>query len=161
MQDCSKSLQQLKSMDGSDASIVAELSSLRSDATILRMFSHFIYAGIFAYDHVRCKCGSQFCYICGERWKTCRCATWDETRLLARANVVAARQPVADPPRQAARVQAAVQNLRLRHLCDHQSWKYVRGPYQCEECYHQLPSYIFECRQCNIQACNRCKLNRL
>ncbi|PVH70490.1 hypothetical protein DL98DRAFT_135935 [Cadophora sp. DSE1049] len=112
-------------------------------------------------NHITCKCGSQFCYLCGEQWKACRCATWDENRLLARANVVAARRPVADPPRQAARVQDAVQNLRQRHLCDHQSWQYVRGPHQCEECRHQLPSYIFECRQCNIQACNRCKLNRL
>ena len=161
MLDFSKSLQQLRSIDGSDALIVGESSSLRSDAITLRMFSHFIHASMFTHDHVRCKCGSQFCYLCDERWKTCRYATWDENRLLARANIVAARRPIADPPRQAARIQDAVQNLRQRHLCDHQSWQYVRGPHQFEECHGQLTSYIFECRQCNIQACNRCKLNRL
>jgi hypothetical protein len=48
-----------------------------------------------------------------------------------------------------------------RHNCDHESWQYVRGEHRCEECYHTLPSYIFECRQCHIQACNRCRKNGL
>jgi hypothetical protein len=48
-----------------------------------------------------------------------------------------------------------------RHHCEHESWQFVRGEHRCEECYHTLPSYIFECRQCNIQACNRCRKNRL
>jgi hypothetical protein len=110
----------------------------------------------------RCHCSAQFCYICGERWKTCTCAQWNEDRLIARANQVVARQPVrVDPPQQAARTAAVVQNLRDRHNCDHQSWQYIRGSHQCEECRHELPSYIFECRQCNIQACNRCRRNRL
>ncbi|PMD25267.1 hypothetical protein NA56DRAFT_668526 [Hyaloscypha hepaticicola] len=113
-------------------------------------------------NHITCHCSAQFCYTYGERWKTCTCAQWNEDRLIARANQVVARQPVrVDPPQQAGRIAAVVQNLRDRHNSDHQSWQYIRGSHQCEECRHELPSYIFECRQCNIQACNRCRSNRL
>jgi len=54
-----------------------------------------------------------------------------------------------------------VQSLRDRHNCDHENWQYVRGEHRCEERYHTLPPYISECRQCHIQACNRCRRNRL
>lgn len=30
-------------------------------------------------------------YVCGQRWKTCECAQWDEDRLTVRANQVLAR----------------------------------------------------------------------
>ena len=52
-------------------------------------------------------------------------------------------------------------NLRERHNCVHENWRYTPGPHQCEECYHNLPRYIFECRQCRILACSRCRRNRL
>jgi len=55
----------------------------------------------------------------------------------------------------------AVEHLRQNHECEHDKWRWVRGPHQCEECYHMLPEYIFECRQCHLQACNRCRRNRL
>jgi hypothetical protein len=110
----------------------------------------------------RCTCNVQFCYICGREWKTCACAQWHEDRLLARAEQVVARQPVrADAPLQQARIAAAIQNLRDRHNCNHESWRYVGGRHQCEECRYMLPSYIFECQQCSLRACNRCRRNRL
>ena len=111
-----------------------------------------------------CPCGAQFCYVCGERWKTCPCDQWNEARLLARAQQVVAREQPRNPApaaEQLVQVQQAVENLRDRHNCTHESWRWVRGPNQCEECYHNLPRYIFECRQCRIRACNRCKRNRL
>ena len=32
----------------------------------------------------RCRCGYQFCYLCGGKWKTCTCENWQERRLLER-----------------------------------------------------------------------------
>ncbi|PVH84534.1 hypothetical protein DL98DRAFT_485129 [Cadophora sp. DSE1049] len=115
-------------------------------------------------NHMTCPCSAQFCYKCGERWKTCRCEQWDEHRLYARAEVVIARQPahINQPLEQRqARFANVVQDLLDRHECDHESWRWVGGPHECEECRHDLPDYIFQCRQCHIQACNRCRRNRL
>ncbi|KAK5164378.1 uncharacterized protein LTR77_010074 [Saxophila tyrrhenica] len=44
-------------------------------------------------NHMTCTCRRQFCYLCGARWKTCRCAQWDEQRLYARAEEVINRRP--------------------------------------------------------------------
>ncbi|PQE33416.1 IBR finger domain-containing protein [Rutstroemia sp. NJR-2017a WRK4] len=113
-------------------------------------------------NHITCHCGAQFCYICAQRWKICACAQWDEERLVSRAEQVVARQPVRTNPLQVrAQVAAAAQNLRDRHNCIHASWQYVGGEHRCEECYHTLPSFIFECGQCRIQVCRRCMMNRL
>lgn len=101
-------------------------------------------------------------YICGQLWKTCDCAQWDEDRLMARANQVIGRDnhPVAGLVREL-QVNQAAANLRERHNCTHENWRYVSGSHRCEECYYVLPRYIFECRQCQILACQRCRRNRL
>ena len=59
------------------------------------------------------------------------------------------------------RVKSAPASKRKCTSCDVDTPLYnvYRSP--CEECYHNLPGYIFECRQCHIMACNRCKRNRL
>ncbi|KAF2023165.1 hypothetical protein EK21DRAFT_24986, partial [Setomelanomma holmii] len=33
-------------------------------------------------NHIHCRCGVEFCYLCGDRWKTCSCDTFAEGRLL-------------------------------------------------------------------------------
>ncbi|GAB7366387.1 hypothetical protein MBLNU230_g8184t1 [Neophaeotheca triangularis] len=58
-------------------------------------------------------------------------------------------------------IAAAVEYLRANHQCSHDKWRWVRGGHQCEECSSWLKQYIFECRQCRLQACNRCRRNRL
>ncbi|KAL2838628.1 IBR finger domain protein [Aspergillus pseudoustus] len=58
-------------------------------------------------------------------------------------------------------VERTMQELRDNHECGHSRWKFLRGPHRCEECFHHLREFIFECRQCRIQACNRCRRNRL
>jgi hypothetical protein len=42
-------------------------------------------------EFIACTCGAEFCYECGDQWKTCICPEWDEDRLVERAEVVAGR----------------------------------------------------------------------
>ncbi|RYP70109.1 hypothetical protein DL769_005086 [Monosporascus sp. CRB-8-3] len=170
-------------------------------------------------NHMTCRCGFQFCYICGARWKTCQCEHWDEHRLLERAEQIDARdrdrdrndedaaaaapQEVVRPAeaaaapggeivrptwrqreallqgereaarlreeREAARLQeerearleALMRDLIANHECEHELWRGRRGPRACEECGDEMPLFIYECRQCHIMACRRCRYHRL
>ncbi|KAG2123759.1 hypothetical protein DEU56DRAFT_44946 [Suillus clintonianus] len=48
--------------------------------------------------HMTCRCRTEFCYLCKELWKNCRCPQWDEDRLLAAAERrVDAQLPPAQP----------------------------------------------------------------
>ncbi|KAI3323796.1 hypothetical protein HD806DRAFT_495616 [Xylariaceae sp. AK1471] len=129
--------------------------------------------------HMTCKCRAEFCYRCGTPWKNCACAHWDERRLLDRAAEIYDRgrnprdenldvagvnpEPVAarrHTARQAG-IGRIVENLRVNHECNHQQWRHLRGARRCEECRDMMPLFIYECEQCNIAACRRCKDNRL
>ncbi|PWY92177.1 hypothetical protein BO70DRAFT_367399 [Aspergillus heteromorphus CBS 117.55] len=37
-------------------------------------------------NHITCRCGREFCYICGRVWRTCDCPLWHENRLIDMAN---------------------------------------------------------------------------
>ncbi|KAK0666973.1 hypothetical protein QBC41DRAFT_396779 [Cercophora samala] len=114
--------------------------------------------------HITCRCGGQFCYLCGDPWKTCSCPQWEETRLLDRANDIvnrgagAARLPAWQ---RANLVEQERQNQIINHECQHERWSSLQGRHRCDECHHTLPNYIYECRQCRIMACRRCRYNRL
>lgn len=125
-----------------------------------------------------CRCGSQFCYLCGTPYvlnyrgilaKQCHCAEWDEHRLLERAEEIDGRDhvdqvlvdDVAVANAHAERINRIMQNLRENHECDHLRWRGRPGPRECEECGDEMPLFIYECRQCNIMACRRCRYNRL
>ncbi|QDS77994.1 hypothetical protein FKW77_002216 [Venturia effusa] len=77
--------------------------------------------------HMSCKCGHQFCYLCGARWKTCTCVQFEEERLLERAAEVVAREaPVPAAPEnmrdvlaRAAETRRVANNLRTAHECAH------------------------------------------
>ncbi|KAL3479213.1 hypothetical protein BJX99DRAFT_268635 [Aspergillus californicus] len=76
----------------------------------------------------------------------------------------ATAEALAVPNRRTSRdvlVARTIQGLREYHECAHSRWNFISGPHQCEECFYHLRNYIFECRQCRIQACNRCRRNRL
>ncbi|KAI0850910.1 hypothetical protein F5Y00DRAFT_251917 [Daldinia vernicosa] len=113
--------------------------------------------------HMTCKCRSQFCYICGDPWKTCSCRHWDEGRIHYRAEEIYRRDHGTDDQMDTrdANIGRIVTNLRENHECGHFSWRYRSGTYRCEECRDTLREYIFECRQCNIMACRMCRYNRL
>ena len=71
-----------------------------------------------------CKCGAEFCYVCGVNWKHCPCDQWNEERLVVRAREVVNR----DAPRQLPRfkfnrrVDQMRNALRENHECAHRGW---------------------------------------
>lgn len=71
------------------------------------------------------------------------------------------RQSEEQQARRQRRVQAIMQDLNDNHECDHLRWNNRPGPRQCEECYDVMPNFIYECRQCHIIACRRCRRHRL
>jgi hypothetical protein len=109
-----------------------------------------------------CRCGAQFCYNCGQPWKTCNCPQWHVVRLLARAEQVVARQqpPGADPALVADQVAVVARRLRQRHNCARHWWISTSGQHVCEGCRETLHEFIFRCEDCHLQLCKRCRLNR-
>jgi len=73
-------------------------------------------------NHMTCMCKSQFCYVCGMKWKTCNCDQWDEERLIERAEnlVDNGRAPQANYQihGRAEQVAQAVEHLREHHECE-------------------------------------------
>ncbi|KAK4210437.1 hypothetical protein QBC37DRAFT_475004 [Rhypophila decipiens] len=116
-------------------------------------------------NHITCRCRAQFCYLCGERWKTCNCAQWQEERLVARANEIVDRNPearVLPVPQRQQLVQAARQNLLDRHECDHPGrFRRLGGRHTCEMCGGSHKKYILECRRCGVLACQFCRNHRV
>lgn len=65
-------------------------------------------------------------------------------------------------------VRRDVERIRLRHdilhtrgRITHAAWTRAQGRHECHECHEELPTYIFECRECGWKVCNRCRLNAL
>ena len=113
----------------------------------------------FADSH-SCPCGTQFCYSCAARWKTCSCPQWDEAFLQRRANdVVDRRATQAGVPRADA-VAAAVRALRFH--CEHRGgWVFHHGAGRGEGCAEFMPVFRMECANCPVLFYRQCTLNRL
>ncbi|KAI5370735.1 Putative IBR domain, Zinc finger, RING/FYVE/PHD-type, E3 ubiquitin ligase RBR family [Septoria linicola] len=108
--------------------------------------------------HMTCACGHEFCYLCGKKWKDCKCPWWDEARLYSRARRVVDREGRGDVAQMAG-------HLQQHYDCqNHQTIK-TGGIFYCDgNCAasivgHPLPSnwkYIHRCQGCRQQWCDRC-----
>ncbi|EFQ30658.1 IBR finger domain-containing protein [Colletotrichum graminicola] len=119
--------------------------------------------------HITCRCQSHFCYLCLAEWKNCQCPMWDEGRLLAAGEERVQRDPrarnLAQEERQAA-VQQAQIYIEENHDCNHAFWRSIsinpntRHLGWCLGCDERMSVFIYQCRQCEILACRRCRYNR-
>ncbi|EFW99942.1 ibr domain containing protein [Grosmannia clavigera kw1407] len=66
-----------------------------------------------ACQHMTCRCGGQFCYVCGAVWRTCECTMEDLQELKARA---AERQAARAERERAAEAATAVADQELQEL---------------------------------------------
>jgi len=113
-----------------------------------------------------CICKTEFCYLCGLRWKTCACPQWDEDRLIERAEVMVNdnRGPANNHLDHAQQVAYAAEHLRDNHECVHERFRGIREEgrdYQCEVCSQEFKTWIYQCRQFWMTICNTCRHNRM
>ncbi|EMD00145.1 hypothetical protein BAUCODRAFT_63170, partial [Baudoinia panamericana UAMH 10762] len=131
-------------------------------------------------NHITCFCKTEFwyailirplsianTYVCGLRWKLCKCPTWDEVRLLERGEdaVVNGMAPRANPGQNRdEQVAQAVQHIRANHECTHAEIRITRQAgfdYQCQMCDETYRNWLHQCRQCWMTICGTCRYNRL
>jgi len=113
-------------------------------------------------NHITCKCGTQFCFVCSKRWRSCDCPAWDIVRLITTAEHRVARR---EERGERANVQEEVARLRDRHDCNHPFIARMeaaahRGKMVCDTCDGWLAIYIFHCNLCGTELCRRCRRNR-
>ena len=68
------------------------------------------------------------------------------------------------PEEREARIQRTIAHLRAYHECDHERFKGIREEgqeYRCEVCSEPYFTWIYQCRQCLMVACNTCRHHRL
>ncbi|KAI1150465.1 hypothetical protein F4825DRAFT_468172 [Nemania diffusa] len=70
-------------------------------------------------------------------------------------------QPVSPEADREVHIERIMEHLRQNHECDHERWISRKRRAECEECHDVMPLFIYECRQCSILACRRCRYNRL
>ncbi|KAG0003099.1 hypothetical protein BGZ79_001697 [Entomortierella chlamydospora] len=103
--------------------------------------------------HITCICRYEFCYTCGEKWRTCRCELYPEDEL---NQILDERIRDNDP----APARNRVRNV-LRNYYDHaHNWK-RRRPYGrvCSVCNLAMPIYCMYCRVCRETRCWRYTFN--
>jgi len=108
--------------------------------------------------HITCVCKKEFCYLCGEKWKTCDHAHWDERNL---EYEVENRIPENNLLER--------QNLRnqlMNEECVDHNWQRFEvsrrnKKKQCDNCVFFMNLYNFKCLVCRLTVCYVCRFHRL
>ncbi|GES63562.1 Zinc finger, C6HC-type [Aspergillus terreus] len=95
-------------------------------------------------------CGKEFCYVCGQAWKTCDCPLWHEDRLVAVVNEAVDEEVAPDANGHQRRNAAArIREDLLHHEdigCNHHrqsQWVWRDKGLRCEICNTYMRAYIF------------------
>ncbi|PVI02701.1 hypothetical protein DM02DRAFT_559460 [Periconia macrospinosa] len=134
-------------------------------------------------NHMRCSCGAEFCYLCGEPWKTCSCDSFIEGRLFRGHATQTPGSPIPMPEKdelpEPDPMEDVISGLQLRlasfveastnivsanvATCSH-NWVRCAFPLGekegCNICYEAV-SAINKCSQCGVSLCTVCLNNRL
>ncbi|CAG8524448.1 5971_t:CDS:2 [Paraglomus occultum] len=124
---------------------------------------HRIVDLYYGCNHMTCICRNEFCYECGEPWKSCDCPMWDEERLILTATErVRQAQPYLRGHYLADAVDDYRQRLEVEHACRHQ-WTRIQldQAQPCANCWFMLKNYTFECRDCLLRVCFTCRYHRI
>ncbi|KAH7118407.1 hypothetical protein EDB81DRAFT_667810 [Dactylonectria macrodidyma] len=103
-----------------------------------------------------CICRAQFCYLCAKPWKTCPCRQWDESGLLARAEVIVGCRPGGGqltPAQRQEAIRRARDAIRRRQNCPHADREWRHGGGTCDHCGDEMHTFLFLCHDCDFQAC--------
>ncbi|KAH6959241.1 hypothetical protein DER45DRAFT_644538 [Fusarium avenaceum] len=142
--------------------VMAEVAGWRQCAQCQHMVS--LTTGC---NHITCHCGFQFCYVCGEKWKTCRCPHFHEANLLNRADEFAAdrrrvaRNVIQPPPGGFVMPPVFMEARNVAPpgraiACHHREVRRDLGEHRCNECNFVLRQFILHCLQCGLDVCYRC-----
>ena len=101
----------------------------------------------------RCRCGYEFCYNCGVRWKHCQCEVWNaDQRKMAREMA----QRLLGQDLQLPQPRAVMAMSSAHSQCHHGGWYTVQGRHRCQVCRQHMLRFILRCGECGIHACARC-----
>ncbi|KAF7510716.1 hypothetical protein GJ744_006082 [Endocarpon pusillum] len=98
-----------------------------------------------ACNHITCLCGTEFCFSCGQFWRTCYCALYpgveDETE-----------EGHQDEAAEAAEEAFAA----ARATCLHPMFNNATRQTRCEYCGHSSGVRMYKCARCRTAACYDC-----
>ncbi|EXJ78029.1 hypothetical protein A1O3_09189 [Capronia epimyces CBS 606.96] len=108
-------------------------------------------------NHMRCHCGTEFCYECNDPWKTCECEIWDERRLLARAAGIVEHEG------RPADIEQVAEGVREERECRHDHWTRVdvrsevlEENRRCGGCAWAAQIFLWRCDGCGVRLCSQC-----
>ena len=119
-------------------------------------------------NHMTCRCKFEFCYVCGEKWKTCLCEVTDQDRLLLEQeglvprNIVGEQRAraVAERMREANAVINAEENCLHRRVRRTDDYAFRRNKPKCRQCSRRLNQFGYVCDGCSMKMCIACHLHR-